>query len=549
MQHYEKDWPPPSIADLSRIDHSLISALIERRRLETNTFHFLSGEATITLEDVAYIYGLPINGPPVIGRTYTKRPIIEEVCNTLLGKVPKPTDIEGGQLKHIWFHKNFVEPLENASEDDIDRYTRAYLFCLVSTQIFGFTSGSRGLAYVLELFETFQVYAWASACLANLYKTLSKATRVKDGIKTICGALQLLQRDEKSSNVTVDYRVKLKQQVEAWQNRVSLVIDGEYDELVGRHPHEYFAWYHRITRLRVGWPPPARRNPQYEHAVQQMKIFLKHVAATVDSVDEKYDSWFLYKIMQTIQQQCLKFLAACSAGFENFNLEECINSMSYENFNEIEAGCQAYTHEMPVVKRQIIDGRTQAKSDTHVRRRPQKGQAPVQADDAETDSIEDMLLAIEHAVYDQSVQIEQLEERVATSILEIGRRHFKHQILLESNKNCKILQSSQKKGTHGVSGHFDVIWPNFTPPTARQELPAATVSKTSKLRSEPTDGLRIPPKAPLPNFKSNGQRLTLHQLSGSKKRPTGSGAPRNHGIQIGANGSSQNDSNRSPVKF
>ena len=165
-----------------RIDHALISALIERWRPETNTFHFLSGEATITLEDVAYIYGLPIDGLPVIGRSYTKRPIIEEVCNSLLGKVPKPTDIEGRQLKLTWFHKNFVEASENASEEDINRYTRAYLFCLVSTQICGFTSGSRGPAYLLELFETFQVYAWAPACLANLYKTLSKATRVKDGI-------------------------------------------------------------------------------------------------------------------------------------------------------------------------------------------------------------------------------------------------------------------------------------------------------------------------------------------------------------------------------
>ncbi|RWR73353.1 serine/threonine-protein phosphatase 7 long form [Cinnamomum micranthum f. kanehirae] len=142
-------------------------------------------------------------------------------------------------------------------------------------------------------------------------------------------------RDEKSSNVTVDYRVKSKQQVEAWQNRLSLVIDGQYDELVGRHPDEYFAWYHRITRLRVGRPPQGRRNPLYEHAAQQMEIFLKHVAATIESVDEKYDSWFLYKIMQTIQQQCLKFSTACSTGFENFNLEECINSMSYENFNKL----------------------------------------------------------------------------------------------------------------------------------------------------------------------------------------------------------------------
>ena len=54
---------------------------------------------------------------------------------------------------------------------------------------------------------------------------------------------------------------------------------------------------------------------------------------------------------------------------------------------------------------------------------------------------------------------------------------FKHQILSESNKNCKILQNSQKKITHEVLGHFDTIWPNFDPRTVEQELPAVTVSK------------------------------------------------------------------------
>ncbi|WP_440998368.1 hypothetical protein, partial [Cysteiniphilum litorale] len=47
----------------------------------------------------------------------------------------------------------------------------------------------------------------------------------------------------------------------------------------------------------------------------------------------------------------------------------------------------------------------------------------------------------------------------------IGRRHFKHQILSESNKNYKVIQNSQKRSTHEVSGHFNIVWPNFTSPT------------------------------------------------------------------------------------
>ena len=98
----------------------------------------------------------------------------------------------------------------------------------------------------------------------------------------------------------------------------------------------------------------------------------------------------------------------------------------------------------------------------------------------------------------------------------MDRRHFKHQILSESNQNCKVTQNSQKRGTHEVSGHFDIIWPNFTSPTAEQQLPAATVSKTSKLLSEPTDGLRIPPKSCISNFRSFRQRLTQFRCSETK---------------------------------
>ncbi|XXG47545.1 hypothetical protein AAC387_Pa02g2173 [Persea americana] len=98
---------------------------------------------------------------------------------------------------------------------------------------------------------------------------------------------------------------------------------------------------------------------------------------------------------------------------------------------------------------------------------------------------------------------------------------FKHQILSKSNKNCKILQNSQNRGTHEVSSHFDTIWLNFNPPTAERELPAATVSNISNLQSDFMDGLKIPPKGSTSNFKSNRHRLTLHQLSNGEIKPPG----------------------------
>ena len=49
------------------INHHLITALVERWRTETHTFHLPLGEATVTLEDVVVHLNLPIDGEPITG--------------------------------------------------------------------------------------------------------------------------------------------------------------------------------------------------------------------------------------------------------------------------------------------------------------------------------------------------------------------------------------------------------------------------------------------------------------------------------------------------
>ncbi|CAN1779514.1 Protein MAIN-LIKE 2 [Linum perenne] len=58
-------------------------ALIERWRPETNTFHLVPSEATITLEDVEVLTGLPTTGRPLIVSP-DEQPV-PEICEQWLG--------------------------------------------------------------------------------------------------------------------------------------------------------------------------------------------------------------------------------------------------------------------------------------------------------------------------------------------------------------------------------------------------------------------------------------------------------------------------------
>lgn len=174
------------------IDRALVTALAERWRQETHSFHLPVGEATVTLRDVAILTRLPIHGTPVIGR-----PLVDPIglVVRVLGVQPAPEDIRGTGLRIGWLRETFGELHHGADDAAVQRHARAYLFFLVAGVLFGNKSGSHLQLLHLQLLDNdwdhIRSYSWGSACLAILYRHLCRASH--RGAIEIGGPLVVLQ--------------------------------------------------------------------------------------------------------------------------------------------------------------------------------------------------------------------------------------------------------------------------------------------------------------------------------------------------------------------
>ncbi|CAI0405015.1 unnamed protein product [Linum tenue] len=110
-------------------DASLITALVERWRPETSTFHLPCGEVTITLEDVVTLSGLAIDGDAVVVDIPDEE--WSAICLRLLGRVP--VDLVGGVavVRIVWLRVEFSHLPEDASQEVIEQFARAYALSLI----------------------------------------------------------------------------------------------------------------------------------------------------------------------------------------------------------------------------------------------------------------------------------------------------------------------------------------------------------------------------------------------------------------------------------
>ncbi|QHO23281.1 uncharacterized protein DS421_12g362230 [Arachis hypogaea] len=131
---------------------ALLSALVERWRPETYTFHLPVGEVMVTLEDVTHILGLLVNGEPVTGRTDSSHQFLVENCIACFGWEPGPQDYVLGKVNPAWVQRcRDTEPCD--TQESIEQYVRAHIFCVLRTL--------------------------GEASLAHLYRSLCRASRYK----------------------------------------------------------------------------------------------------------------------------------------------------------------------------------------------------------------------------------------------------------------------------------------------------------------------------------------------------------------------------------
>ena len=116
-----------------KLDHHLISALVERWRLETHTFHLPDGECTITLQDISVLTGLLIDGSPITGQV---RNDYLQLCESLIGTSPVLPDINYSLVRSSWFKEIFSELPEEPNETTLHRHTCAYILQLCSMVLF-----------------------------------------------------------------------------------------------------------------------------------------------------------------------------------------------------------------------------------------------------------------------------------------------------------------------------------------------------------------------------------------------------------------------------
>ncbi|KAH1228572.1 Serine/threonine-protein phosphatase 7 long form [Glycine max] len=159
-----------------RINPALITALVERWRPKTHTFHLPWGECNITLKDVALHLGIRVDGRVVAGPSFLHW---DELYDKLLGEVPPKNARKGAALKLTWLLSILRTPLpEEPTTHQLQYRRRAYIMYMIGGALIPDKFGNKVYLIYLNLLHDLNNIknSWGLTCLANLYRELCRAS-------------------------------------------------------------------------------------------------------------------------------------------------------------------------------------------------------------------------------------------------------------------------------------------------------------------------------------------------------------------------------------
>lgn len=181
-------------------DWGVITALIERWRPETHTFHLRTGEATITLQDVELMFGMVVDGDPLFqaGARDISVEGWQQLIYELTGWAPDVDCFAGVSRLHAGSLAAYMDGLDaitdQSTEVNVQKRVRLYLLWLCGGTIFPDKSGSKlSLDYLLDMrdLNAMGIQAWGAATLSYLYNSLCRASMA--AASDVCGFLSLFQ--------------------------------------------------------------------------------------------------------------------------------------------------------------------------------------------------------------------------------------------------------------------------------------------------------------------------------------------------------------------
>ncbi|KAF1888726.1 hypothetical protein Lal_00036767 [Lupinus albus] len=257
------------------IDSSLITALVERWRSETHTFHLPCGECTITLEDVSLQIGMNVNGLPVTGPTYFDW---DEMCGELLGKILiNEEDMRGCELKLGQTQLIF----QGVQREDLTEY-RSCLDHMEANDFKWLPYETYNNNLPREVQQDKKVW---SACTTLICFSIVEWHQT-DRVRLQFGLVQdlpqppknldALHRIDKWGNQDANWATKHAQWIEYWSNHRDQVLQGPQIQYP-IHTQQYMIWCRRNSKLFLSSETQLRDSRQINFQTNQIKLpHLKH---------------------------------------------------------------------------------------------------------------------------------------------------------------------------------------------------------------------------------------------------------------------------------